>query len=239
MNRLLLLALAIVLVLPYVSFSESWEEFQRIKAADEQNRLVPKGGQKIVPKDVIIEGLKKDCQVTFTSDVLLFQYGSAKIEKESLQTVRNTAAAIRQAMEEPQLSQIRTYYVDGHTCNIGSAENNCGLSRMRAEAIISGLVKLGVPRERLIPRGFGLAYPAHANNTEAGRTLNRRVVLKGDCPTATALDSQTPCTMRQSSEKSTPSRKNVLLELKAKELPQGLPRGETTTMRPPRSVTKT
>ena len=222
MNRLLLLALAIVLVLPNVSFSESWEEFQRIKAADEQNRLVPKGGQKIIPKDVIIEGLKKNCQVTFTSDALLFQYGSAKIKKESLQTVRNTAAAIKQAMEDPELSQIRTYYVDGHTCNIGSAENNCRLSRMRAEAISGELVKLGVPRERLIPRGFGLAYPAHPNNTEARRMLNRRVVLKGDCPTATALDSQTPCTVRQSSAKSTLSRKNVLLELKAKELPQGL-----------------
>jgi outer membrane protein OmpA-like peptidoglycan-associated protein len=219
MNRILFGALAIVLLVPCVSFSESWEEFQKIKAAGEQQTLIPKGNTKIIPKDVIVEGLKKDCQVAFTSDALLFQYGSASIRKESLQTLKNAAAAIKQAMEDPELSQIATYYVDGHTCNIGSPENNCRLSWMRAEATISELVKLGVPPERLRPRGFGPAYPTHPNDTEATRMLNRRVVLKGDCPNAAALDSQTPCRAQQRLEKSSLVRKGMGSDLKAKGLP--------------------
>jgi outer membrane protein OmpA-like peptidoglycan-associated protein len=218
-NRILLWTFVTVLVLPYVSFAESWEEFQKIKSLDEQNMLVPKGNTRIIPKDIIIGGLKKNCEVTFASDALLFEYGSSTIRQDSLQTVKNMAAAIKEAMEDPGLSQIRAYYVDGHTCNIGSAENNCRLSWLRAEAITSELVKMGVPQERLKPRGFGPAYPAHPNDTEAARMLNRRVVLKGDCPMPTALDSQIPCNEQSRSAKSTLRSKNAFPELKPKAVP--------------------
>ncbi|HMK36850.1 MAG TPA: OmpA family protein [Desulfomonilaceae bacterium] len=218
MNRLAL-TLAIMLVLQHLSFAESWEEFQKNAAVDEQEILVPKGGPKIIPKDLVLEGLKKNCQVTFTSEALLFQYGSDTIKKESLPTIRNTAAAIRQAMEDPELTRIQTYYVDGHTCNIGSASNNCRLSRMRAEAVIAELVKWGVPKEKLVARGYGLAYPAYPNDSEASRMLNRRVVLKGDCPDATARDSQIPCFVQRSFAGGDLSRRNNPQELKAKAFP--------------------
>lgn len=193
MNQWLLLIVVMLLAVPSISFSETWEEFQKLKSSDEKTGLIPKGGPKLIPKDVIIEGLKKDCQVTFTSDALLFHYGSAKIKEESMPNVKNTADAIRQALGDPELSQIKTYYVDGHTCNIGSAENNCRLSWMRAQAMIEELSKSGIPREKLIPRGFGLVYPSQPNNNEATRTMNRRVVLQGDCGKASQTAAQTPC----------------------------------------------
>lgn len=193
MNRWLLMMVVILLAAPSISFCETWEEFQKLKSSDEKTGLIPKGGPKLIPKDVIIEGLKKDCQVTFTSDALLFHYGSAKIKDESMPNVKNTADAIKQALGDPELSQIKTYYVDGHTCSIGSAENNCRLSWMRAQAMIEELSKAGIPREKLTPRGFGLVYPSSPNDTEANRMMNRRVVLKGDCSKVSSPDAQTPC----------------------------------------------
>jgi len=193
MNQWLVLIVVMLLAVPSLSFSETWEEFQKLKSSDEKTGLIPKGGPKLIPKDVIIEGLKKDCQVTFTSDALLFHYGSAKIKEESMPNVKNTADAIKQALGDPELSQIKTYYVDGHTCNIGSAENNCRLSWMRAQAMIEELSKSGIPREKLIPRGFGLVYPSQPNDTEASRMMNRRVVLQGDCGKASQAAAQAPC----------------------------------------------
>jgi outer membrane protein OmpA-like peptidoglycan-associated protein len=194
MNRWLLVLVVFLSTIPSLSFSETWEEFQKLKSSDERLQLIPKGGPKLIPKDVIIEGLKKDCQITFTSDALLFHYGSAKIKEESMPNVKNTADAIKQAIGDPELSQIKTYFVDGHTCSIGSAENNCRLSWMRAQAMIQELSQLGVPREKLIPRGFGLTNPSNPNDTEANRIMNRRVVLVGDCAKESKTSAQTPCT---------------------------------------------
>lgn len=196
----ILLVVAFLLALPGFSSSETWEEFQKLKASEEQNDFIPKGGPRLIPKDAIVEALKKDCQFTFQSDALLFHYGLPKIKEVSMPNVQNTAAAIRQALDDSELSQIQTYYVDGHTCAIGSDENNCRLSWSRAQAVIDELAKLGVPREKLVPRGFGKTYPSHSNDTEATRVLNRRVVLKGDCARVAAKDNAVPCQMKSLSE---------------------------------------
>jgi outer membrane protein OmpA-like peptidoglycan-associated protein len=193
MNRRLLLIVVTLLALPPISSSKTWEEFPKTESSDTNLGIISKAGPKIIPKDVIIEGLRKDCEVTFTSEAVLFRYGSAKIKEESMPNVQNIASAIKQAMEDPELSKIKTYYVEGHTCNIGSAERNCRLSWMRAQAMIEELAKLGVPLDKLEPRGFGMAYPAQANDTEANRVMNRRVVLQGDCARGTAADTRTPC----------------------------------------------
>ncbi|MGO8821158.1 MAG: OmpA family protein [Desulfomonilaceae bacterium] len=154
---------------------------------------VPKRGPTLVPKDVVIQKLKTDCQVTYSSDALLFHYGRAELKTESYPNLKSMAEAIMAAATDPQLSQIRQYYVDGHTCPIGGVELNCKLSWARANAVVDHLVRLGVPREKLIPRGYGLAYPAYPNDREETRMLNRRVVLKGDCPNRTASQDPEPC----------------------------------------------
>jgi len=65
--------------------------------------------------------------------------------------------------------------IEGHTDNIGSAEINLKMSLKRAEAIKSYLVKtLGVPDKRIMVKGFGLTKPIRSNDTENGRSANRR-----------------------------------------------------------------
>ncbi len=154
---------------------------------------VPRSGPTLIPKDVVIQKLKTDCQVTYSSDALLFHYGRAELKAESYPNLKSMAEAIMTAASDPQLSEIHQYYVDGHTCPLGGVELNCKLSWARANAVVDHLVRLGVPREKLIPRGYGLAYPAYSNDREESRMLNRRVVLKGDCPNRMANRDQKPC----------------------------------------------
>ena len=52
------------------------------------------------------------------------------------------------------------------------------LSSRHAAAVVEALVAdHGISRERLIARGVGPLAPVASNDTDAGRALNRRVVL--------------------------------------------------------------
>ena len=65
----------------------------------------------------------------------------------------------------------------GHTDATGDPAPNIRLSQERADAIKAELVGRGVDAERLITAGLGEAKPVAANDTPAGRALNRRVEL--------------------------------------------------------------
>ncbi len=64
--------------------------------------------------------------------------------------------------------------IHGHTDNISGVEFNQTLSEVRAKAVYDYLVERGVDASRLNYKGFGLSKPVASNDTEAGRTLNRR-----------------------------------------------------------------
>ncbi|MEM8894606.1 MAG: OmpA family protein [Bacteroidota bacterium] len=65
--------------------------------------------------------------------------------------------------------------ISGHTDNIGTAEYNLRLSQDRAAAVMSYLTVNGIDQGRLVSRGFGSEYPIDTNNSEEGRSKNRRV----------------------------------------------------------------
>jgi OmpA-OmpF porin, OOP family len=67
--------------------------------------------------------------------------------------------------------------LQGHTDNVGSAEYNLRLSQERAESVRDYLISQGVAPEQLTAKGYGLTRPEADNRTEAGRALNRRVVM--------------------------------------------------------------
>lgn len=68
--------------------------------------------------------------------------------------------------------------VRGHTDDRGSEELNQRLSEARARAVADYLASKGVDAARLTARGFGESSPVAANETEAGRSQNRRVTLQ-------------------------------------------------------------
>lgn len=69
----------------------------------------------------------------------------------------------------------KTVSLEGHTDNVGTIEFNQGLSERRAESVRLAMLKRGVPPERLQARGFGLNQPIAPNDSDIGRSINRRV----------------------------------------------------------------
>ena len=102
---------------------------------------------------------------------ILFDVNSDNI-KASSYTALDLLAEILQTETELKLE------IEGHTDNTGSVRLNQVLSGRRALAIKTYLVKKGVATERLTASGFGSENPIADNNTEAGRSKNRRVAFK-------------------------------------------------------------
>ncbi len=65
--------------------------------------------------------------------------------------------------------------IEGHTDNVGSDAANLTLSRKRAEAVKAYLVRKGIDARRLTAVGYGSTKPIASNDTEQGRSTNRRV----------------------------------------------------------------
>ena len=67
--------------------------------------------------------------------------------------------------------------IEGHTCNIGTAEYNLALGDRRANAVRDYLVSRGIDASRLNTVSYGEERPKHDNSREETRRLNRRAAL--------------------------------------------------------------
>ena len=78
------------------------------------------------------------------------------------------------------LSTYDQTYVDvlGHTDSTGSDAYNQALSERRAQSVADYLSMRGVARARMGIRGYGETQPIASNDTELGRSQNRRVEIK-------------------------------------------------------------
>lgn len=99
---------------------------------------------------------------------ILFDFNKATIKPESMNEINRIKSIMDQ---NPNLR----YEVQGHTDAVGDAASNQKLSERRAQAIVDKMVELGVSRSRLVPVGKGESEPIANNDTEEGRTKNRRV----------------------------------------------------------------
>ena len=63
----------------------------------------------------------------------------------------------------------------GYTDNKGAVDYNLKLSQERANSVKSYLVKKGLVADRFTTTGMGIADPIETNDTDAGRSKNRRV----------------------------------------------------------------
>jgi len=71
----------------------------------------------------------------------------------------------------------RRILIEGHTDDRGGAKLNQELSQDRADALKQALVKRGVAAKRISAVGKGEAEPVAGNDTEQGRSQNRRVEI--------------------------------------------------------------
>ncbi len=67
--------------------------------------------------------------------------------------------------------------VGGYTDNEGNDAVNLKLSSDRAAAVKASLVTLGTDAKRLESEGYGELHPVASNDTEEGRSQNRRIAV--------------------------------------------------------------
>ena len=103
-------------------------------------------------------------------DDIRFQAGKALLPKGEIPRLDRIAAVL---VEFPEL-KVR---IEGHTDSTGRDETNLVLSQQRAEAVLGALVERGIAAERLTAAGLGKAKPIASNETQAGRSQNRRVEI--------------------------------------------------------------
>lgn len=100
---------------------------------------------------------------------LLFKTASDSIMPSSLPELKRIAAFVQTYGYKVRLN--------GHTDNIGQAEDNRLLSQARAEAVKRQLAEYGCAPDKISAFGYGDARPVASNETEEGRQLNRRVEI--------------------------------------------------------------
>jgi len=118
--------------------------------------------------DDMYSGLEADGFVAvygihFDTDKADLKVGAAKTLEEVVKLLKNH---LELAIE-----------IQGHTDSTGSDEHNLELSRRRADTVKAYLLLYDIAGDRLTTAGFGETKPVGDNETEEGRTLNRRVEL--------------------------------------------------------------
>ncbi len=98
---------------------------------------------------------------------VFFETGSAQLRPASRLELNRLKTLLD---EQPQMR----IQLNGHTDNVGKANDNMLLSEQRAKAVYDYLISQGIAAQRLRYRGFGDTKPIDTNDTPQGRERNRR-----------------------------------------------------------------
>jgi outer membrane protein OmpA-like peptidoglycan-associated protein len=112
-----------------------------------------------------------DDKTWFSFDRLTFETGKATLKPESQEQLKNIAEILK---AYPRV----TVKIGGYTDNTGDPQANLRLSQQRAEAVMAGLVNLGVDASHLKAEGYGQEHPIADNSTAEGRAKNRRIDIR-------------------------------------------------------------
>ncbi|UQZ88899.1 hypothetical protein C4J81_06695 [Deltaproteobacteria bacterium Smac51] len=108
-----------------------------------------------------------------------FDFDKAVVKSAFLPRIEHAASILN---NNPKLPRVT---IAGHTDNIGTDSYNMDLGRRRAQAVFDLMVKYGVPADRMAVESYGKTRPIAPNDTEEGRSQNRRVEFHiGDVPPA-------------------------------------------------------
>ena len=112
------------------------------------------------------------CEQIKTSPIVLhFETGSSKITLSKAQ--KSVFTNLIDCVDHLD----KKIDVIGHTDNQGTPENNHILGLKRANAVKSFLISKGILEENIIVESKGETEPVTENNTEAGRSTNRRTEI--------------------------------------------------------------
>lgn len=131
---------------------------QMDKQAEEIKKTVP---------DAKVERVGEGIVVEFSSNVL-FGFGKSELSADA-KTNLDKLVAVLNAYPDTDIQ------VQGHTDSKGSEAYNMNLSIERASTASDYIRGSGIATNRISIKGFGEAVPKYSNDTENGRSQNRRV----------------------------------------------------------------
>ncbi len=131
---------------------------QMDKQAEEIAKTVP---------DAKVERVGEGIVVEFGSQIL-FGFDQSNLSQEA-KTNLDKLVTVLNSYPDTNIE------IQGHTDSKGSGAYNQNLSEQRAGTVSTYLKGKGIASNRLITKGLGEAFPKYENDTEAGRTENRRV----------------------------------------------------------------
>jgi outer membrane protein OmpA-like peptidoglycan-associated protein len=116
--------------------------------------------------DIKLEAMQKEANVVLSN--IFFDSGSAVLRFDSYFELDKLAKLLTE-------NQDIVAQINGHTDDVGDEGDNLTLSQVRAEAVAAYLVSKEIDEKRIVPRGFGEAYPILPNENDENRQLNRRI----------------------------------------------------------------
>ena len=119
---------------------------------------------------VTIQVIRSTPVVELRFEDVYFDFDRSTLRPEALRLLDDAVARL-------QANPDKNIIVEGHTCNIGTAEYNLALGDRRANSVKQYLMSRGVPAGRLETRSYGEEAPKFDNTREETRRLNRRAAL--------------------------------------------------------------
>lgn len=135
---------------------------QMDKQAEEIDKNVPNA-------EVIHKEGEEGIIINFKSGVL-FDFNKAELTTSSIRSVDELAAILKKYPDTDVL-------IEGHTDDKGSDQYNQSLSEKRAVSVSNYLAGKNITSSRLKTVGYGEKQPIASNDTEDGRSQNRRVTF--------------------------------------------------------------
>ncbi len=129
--------------------------------------ITPQGFEGTLAPSDLIKSLEVAGHVILSD--LAFETGSANLAAGEYTSLKTLADYLR-------VQPDATITLVGHTDNVGSLEGNQALSERRAQSVLRDLIDThGVSSKQVSAQGVGYLAPIASNETEDGRTANRRV----------------------------------------------------------------
>ena len=135
---------------------------ERARSGREQLATLPSSGA------LDLVACQTGLNATQAVEKIQFHSGSSRITRSAATVLDRLTPLLRRCPETK-------VEISSHTDNVGDDEDNRALSRRRAEAVMRYLIREGISAARLSAIGYGAKKPLASNDTEDGRSENRRI----------------------------------------------------------------
>lgn len=139
-----------------------------IELARREAQLASEAAASLRQRLELMELRETDRGVVVTLGDVLFELGQTELQAGA----RENLADVVDLLETEPGRRIR---IEGHTDSSGPASVNMRISQERADAVRGALIAMGIAPERVQAVGMGEEFPIASNDSEDGRSQNRRV----------------------------------------------------------------